>query len=939
MKRLKLLAIAVATTTIVAITPLIETSAAWKQNQGSWYYLNDLGEMKTGWVKCNDSWYYLNNSGKMEIGWVKDNSVWYYLDSSGRMKTGWIKDDGKWYYLSNSGEMKIGWAKDNNKWYYLNNSGAMKTGWINDNGKWYFSDISGAMQTGVVQVDDKVYSFDVTTGAMQVGDVIINGRPYTFAQSGESIGTYIISSKVFNTSGINITEDYNTKNTNESNALNTSKTDSANSSGNGGNYNGGSNGGGSGSNGGSGNNSNNESSGNNGNNGNDGSNGNNGNSSGNDNGGNDEEIPTNDQAIFPKSQQSDLSFIGDPMPYYENGKFNIFYLDDIRDSGEIGFHPWSLIETENFYDYRNEGVVIDYSNSEADQDLALGTGSVIKDENGLYHAFFTGFNDRRTDGVSEKNEANLALDFGSQGSNGWNYGYGTSDEDFTLAEGYDADNKKYYQSGVEGLELHPDFVHPADSTVTTSAGAAYRWTVGEDGKIDLAGNYTKFIQNDGNPSWPDGVTLTIYHNHEILQQDLMQVSSTVDNIHNINIKMLDVKQGDNLYIIVTANNNNAWDGGKLDISINPTEQANEAIMHATSTDLKNWTKIYNDTFFASPQYSKNDFRDPYVFYNNEDNKYWMLITTRKDGTGVIAKYVSDDLKNWVDKGVFFTNDMNTSNLECPTLIKYRDYWYLTFSDQSAADPYGNRIVHYRKTSSLSEPFTKPDRDNFDGNGFYAGKLEKDSENNLYLFGWTPTKENYNDSNSYNWGGNLVVHQIRQNTNGDLYVAPVETVVNKISHGFALNEVNKNQTVTKNNSDYSFSGSGYESVTFAEIKGTNKITGKIDTKSKNHMFGFMFNPGESGKAPLNIIFNYKLGRLEFYNASADKSLGQLQSTKPITIGDNDTLDFTILINDSVAVLYVNNEAAFSTRMYNMQNHKWGIFAMDSDVEFSQLQLNR
>ena len=641
-----------------------------------------------------------------------------------------------------------------------------------------------------------------------------------------------------------------------------------------------------------------------------------------------------DQDIFPKSQQSNFSFVGDPMPYYDNGKFNIFYLDDIRDNTENGFHPWSLLQTDNFYDYINQGIVIDHSNNNSDQDLALGTGSVMKDKNGLYHAFFTGFNDRRTGTVSEINKANLVLDFGTQGSNRWNYGYGTSDSDFTLAQGYDVYSKKYYQSGLDGFELHPDFVHPA-----VNKGAIYRWTVGENGKIDLSGKYTKFTQNDSNPSWPDGITLKIYHNNKILQQNSVLASTTVDNIENINIKMLDVRQGDNLYFIITANNNNAWDGGKLDVSINPTEQANEAIMHATSTDLKNWTKIYNDTFFASPQYSKNDFRDPYVFYNNEDNKYWMLITTRKDGTGIIAKYVSDDLKNWVDKGVFFTNDMNTSNLECPTLIKYGGYWYLTFSDQSAVDPYGNRIVHYRKTNSLSEAFIKPDRDNFDGNGFYAGKLEKDSSNNLYMFGWTPTKVNYNDLNEYDWAGNLVVHQIKQNTNGDLYVTPVEAVVNKINHYINLNEVNKTQTITKTNNNYSFSGNGYESVTFSEINGTNKITGKINTKSKSNKFGFMFNTGENGKAPLNIVFNHELGRLEFYNASTDGSLGQLQSTKPITVADNATLDFTILINDSVAVLYVNNQAALSTRMYNMQNHKWGIFSIDSNVTFSEFQLSK
>ncbi len=52
-------------------------------------------------------------------------------------------------------------------------------------------------------------------------------------------------------------------------------------------------------------------------------------------------------------------------------------------------------------------------------------------------------------------------------------------------------------------------------------------------------------------------------------------------------------------------------------------------------------------------------------------EYWMLITTRKNNSGVIALYTSDDLRVWKDQGILFKNDMGTdSNLECPTLIKY-----------------------------------------------------------------------------------------------------------------------------------------------------------------------------------------------------------------------------------------------------------------------------
>lgn len=95
-----------------------------------------------------------------------------------------------------------------------------------------------------------------------------------------------------------------------------------------------------------------------------------------------------DYQLFPTL---DTSFVGDPMPYYEDGVFHIFYLEDLRD-GKVGYHPWTLYETSNFYEYENRGEVIPYADSIEKQDIALGTGSV-KDESGLYHAFYTGHND------------------------------------------------------------------------------------------------------------------------------------------------------------------------------------------------------------------------------------------------------------------------------------------------------------------------------------------------------------------------------------------------------------------------------------------------------------------------------------------------------------------------------------------------------------------
>ncbi|MER2490490.1 hypothetical protein, partial [Catenovulum sediminis] len=74
----------------------------------------------------------------------------------------------------------------------------------------------------------------------------------------------------------------------------------------------------------------------------------------------------------------------------------------------------------------------------------------------------------------------------------------------------------------------------------------------------------------------------------------------------------------------------------------------EAVMHAVATDntLKNWQTIDEHTFTGSNGYSDYDFRDPFVFWNEDEQRYWMLITSRYNNQAAIGLYTSTDLASW-----------------------------------------------------------------------------------------------------------------------------------------------------------------------------------------------------------------------------------------------------------------------------------------------------
>ena len=460
-----------------------------------------------------------------------------------------------------------------------------------------------------------------------------------------------------------------------------------------------------------------------------------------------------DVQLFPMSP---AGYVGDPMPFYDNGEFYIFYLLDQR-TGSLGYHPWALYKTDNFYEYEDIGAVIPYGDSGTDQDIALGTGSVIKDQNGLYHAFYTGHND----------------------------------------------------------------------------------------------NFSPM----------------------------------------------------------------------------------EAVMHATSPDLLNWTKLPEDMLLAGGSYSQDDFRDPYVLYVAEENQYWMLVTPRSDNTGVIVRYTSQDLKTWKDAGIFFVNDMGSdSNMECPSLLQYQGKWYLAFSDQ-----WPNRVVHYRVSDSISGPFEIPAQDTVDGSGFYAGRLETDGEK-LYVFGWNATKEGHSDENEYSWAGSLVVHQLKQTEDGSLVPVINESVKKGMTHELSLTPVRMTETVEMKKNTYSFKGEQYEVVEFKEAYGSYLFETTIRNFKDAERFGFAFHTDAEAVGGLNIVFNVADNQLAFYNTNKLYSEDP-QSSIDLDFGQLDALDVSMMISDGVVSVYVNDHCAVTARMYGSQGTSWGMFSINSAIVCENVQIHK
>jgi len=102
--------------------------------------------------------------------------------------------------------------------------------------------------------------------------------------------------------------------------------------------------------------------------------------------------------FLPAKDGSRQPYVGDPMPYYEDGVYYMYYL---KDGGDSYNHSIYLATTEDFITYKEyDNPVLESARGSA-QDNWIGTGSVVKVDN-KYYLFYTGHNGSATMEYKEK---------------------------------------------------------------------------------------------------------------------------------------------------------------------------------------------------------------------------------------------------------------------------------------------------------------------------------------------------------------------------------------------------------------------------------------------------------------------------------------------------------------------------------------------------------
>jgi beta-fructofuranosidase len=376
----------------------------------------------------------------------------------------------------------------------------------------------------------------------------------------------------------------------------------------------------------------------------------------------------------------------------------------------------------------------------------------------------------------------------------------------------------------------------------------------------------------------------------------------------------------------------------------------EGVMLATSTNPEaGFTKNKSFTTIYAPkgmQFDEQDnFRDPYVF--EDAGTYYMLVSARANvggvWKGIIVYYTSADLLSWKYDGIFYDGGTKTYFfMETAQVFKMGSMYYLIFSDIDS------RKVIYRKSSSATGPWKLPTGSEFlDGNDFYAAKAVSNGTD-TFIMGWTAKTNNNLDSGVKTWGGNLVAHKVTQNANGDLMLSIPNAVSSGMQTKIALKLNRKIGVFEKtgaNEESYKLTSSTRNDVSAVFYEPIDAprylISTTVSYSQSSRDFGFFLGACDENNNVISLHFVPSENKIRL-----DKTLRSTLSSS--TKSDNETsfklepnvdYDVKVVIENSIVVIYVNNQVALTSRVYKAPNTSWGVFADNSSVFFKTITVTK
>lgn len=377
------------------------------------------------------------------------------------------------------------------------------------------------------------------------------------------------------------------------------------------------------------------------------------------------------------------------------------------------------------------------------------------------------------------------------------------------------------------------------------------------------------------------------------------------------------------------------------------------VCHAISEDMERWHDLPEDTFGPDERiYLPTDWRDPHVFWCDEDQCWWMVLCAQSQGKtrrrGCVGLCKSKDLSRWNCCEPLYDPHSAMSGYECPDVFEMNGWWYLVFSQYT-----DGFHTTYRMSRSPRGPWFSPRIDTFDSRAFYAAKTGSDDAHR-YIYGWNPTRENdeygfnprgYNgkDCNTWDWGGSMIIHELWQAEDGALYVKPVQTVMEAINCHINLEPEPLTGKWQKTERGWRMDAPhGYTAMLAGSMDEVWRLSVDVQLTDITSRFGVALHVDEDFAEGYYVVVDLRRGRVEFQTPVRMTERGgkmfpyEVELERPLPPGDRQRFHIDVIAEGTVLEVYLNQSVALSARMYDRSGGSFGFFVSEGSADFEMIQ---
>ena len=363
----------------------------------------------------------------------------------------------------------------------------------------------------------------------------------------------------------------------------------------------------------------------------------------------------------------------------------------------------------------------------------------------------------------------------------------------------------------------------------------------------------------------------------------------------------------------------------------------QTICHATSPNLRDWQKDpRNPILRADPRwYEAKDWRDPFLFWNEDRGEYWMLMAAReKDGPanrrGCLALAVSPDLEKWEVRPPFWSPRLYYTH-ECPDLFRWGDRWALLYSTFSE-----RHVTHVRFSKSLSGPWLAPGHDAFDTRAYYAAKSAGEGRQR-FLFGWNPTRADETDTGKWEWGGQMVVHELAPTAEGGIAVHLPASVAAMFSRPLPLTF--RSHFGLWQTREYTFTATpsdGFSACSLGELPDPCKVELTLTCTAGTRSCGLLLRADATFEKYYQLRWEPDRCRVVFdrWPRPGDEPF---MLEQPIHIADGQSMNLKVIVEGTVIEAYLNNTLALSSRAYDHPSGQLGLFVAEGGATFANVSV--